>query len=143
MASWTGKAATRPEIGSYGLRADIEHLVSLNFDGRIHWVDGDAQLADGLSVHLVAGHTAGSQAVRVWTEQGWVVLAGDAAHYFEEVEQQRPFSVFVDLEGMYNSFDRLIELTEGHGVVIPGHDPRLFDRYPAVPGHEGRVFRVA
>jgi len=143
MAFWTGKPATRPEMGRHGLPADIERLVRMNFENRIQWVDGDVELRDGISLHLVPGHTPGSQAVRVRTARGWVVVAGDAAHYYEEVEELHPFSVFSDLPAMYDSLEKLATLADSRDRVLPGHDPRMFDLFPALPGHEGRVFRVA
>lgn len=144
MAFWTGKPATRREIVRHALPRDIVDVVQRNLDGRVRWVKGDVQIADGLWVHLVPGHTPGSQAIRVRTGDGWVVLAGDAAHYDEEVRARRPFAVFADLPALYDSLDRLVELAAGDpDRVIPGHDPVMFERFPAVPGHEGRVVRIA
>jgi glyoxylase-like metal-dependent hydrolase (beta-lactamase superfamily II) len=144
MAYWTGRPGSRQEISRHVLPRDVATLVELNFAGRIRWVRGDTLLADGLSLHLVAGHTPGSQAVRVRTADGWFVLAGDAAHYYEEVHEHHPFAVFADLPGMYDSFERLVELAGGDvDRVVPGHDPLMFNRFAAVSPHEGRVFRVA
>lgn len=143
MAYWTGRPASREEIARHVLPADVATLVELNFAQRIRWVRGDVELADGLSLHLVPGHTPGSQAVRVRTTDGWYVLAGDAAHYYEEVHEHHPFAVFADLPAMYESFERLVELAGGDADrVIPGHDPLMFDRFPAVSPHEGRVVRI-
>ena len=41
-----------------------------------------AQIAPGITVHRVGGHTRGLQVVRVHTRRGWVVLASDAAHFY-------------------------------------------------------------
>ena len=48
--------------------------------------DGDDELAPGLSVHHVGGHTMGLQVVRVWTRRGWVVLASDASHFYANMD---------------------------------------------------------
>jgi glyoxylase-like metal-dependent hydrolase (beta-lactamase superfamily II) len=139
---WTGPYAERGELGHHAERDDIDRLVALNSRGRMRLLDGDTELAPGISVHLTGGHTPGTQLTRVETARGPVVLAADAAHYFENVEQDRAFAVHTDLVDMYRTFDRMRELAEG-GVVVAGHDPAVLERFPAVPGLEGRAVRIA
>jgi hypothetical protein len=38
---------------------------------------------------------------------------------------------------------RLAELADSPGLVVPGHDPMVMRRYPAVPGLEGVAVRLA
>jgi len=142
IAFWTGKAATRSEIARLGSLPDLHTVLDRVYEGKVRFVRGDAQVTDGVWVHSVPGHTPGSQAVRVRTASGDLLLAGDAAHFYEEVEQSHPFSIFTDLVQMYDSFDLMNSLVPA-GRVIPGHDPRVFERHPAVPGLEGRVVRIA
>jgi hypothetical protein len=82
------------------------------------------------------------QVTLVRTAQGIVVLAADASHFFENVADDKPFAVHHDLPGMYSAFDHM-RAAATSGLVVPGHDPKLFDRFPALPGHEGRVLRIA
>ncbi len=98
-------------------------------------VSGDAELAPGLSVHLVGGHTAGMQVVRFATAAGPFVVASDAAHYYENIEDDRPFEILHDVPGMYLGFDRINELAGSPARVAPGHDPEVFTRHPPLPGH--------
>jgi glyoxylase-like metal-dependent hydrolase (beta-lactamase superfamily II) len=97
-------------------------------------LDGDAAVVPGLSVHLVGGHTAGMQVVRVRTARGYVVLASDASHFYENIEDDRPFAILHHLPGMYGAFDRIKELADGPGLVVAGHDLEVLDRYPAPSG---------
>ena len=117
--------------------------VRLNFDGRLVFVDGDAQVAPGITLHRVGGHSAGLQVVRVQTPAGVVVLASDAAHYYENLDQDRPFSTIHSLADMYGAHDRVRALAGPDGVVVPGHDPAVLERFAAVPGLEGVAVRVA
>ena len=64
-------------------RSDIDHVTG---SPRLDIVDGDRELAPGLSVHAVGGHTAGMQVVSVHTERGTLVLASDASHFYENIE---------------------------------------------------------
>ena len=53
--------------------------------------DGVVELAPGITLHPTGGHSAGLQFVRVHTRRGWVVLASDVTHFYENLETQRPF----------------------------------------------------
>lgn len=118
-------------------------LVKKIYSGRVHFHDGDAEVAPGITVHSVFGHTKGMQCVRVMTASGPVVLASDAAHYYENFEQRRPFSVTVDVEQTLRSYTRLEQLAESRAHIVPGHDPLVLDRYPALkPETIGKVHRV-
>lgn len=111
--------------------------------GRVVFHDGDAELAPGLEVHHVGGHTDGLQVVRVRTEHGWVVLASDAAHYYENLEARRPFPIVFDVPAMLAGFDRVRELAGPHGTWVPGHDPEVLRRHPAAsPGLEAIAVRL-
>ena len=107
-------------------------LVQKVFAGRVVFHDGDAEIAPGVTVHKVPGHTMGMQCVRVATETGAVVLASDATHYYENFERRRPFSVTVDLAQTLKSYNRLLQLATSPAHVVPGHDPLVLERYPAL-----------
>ena len=139
---WTGPFAERGELGHHAERDDIDRLAALEREGRMRLLDGDAELAPGITVHHTGGHTPGTQVTRVETANGPVVLAADASHYFENVEQDRAFAVHTDLVDVHRTFDRMHELAQG-GVIVAGHDPAVLERFPAVPGLEGRAVRVA
>ncbi|HEU4975053.1 MAG TPA: N-acyl homoserine lactonase family protein [Baekduia sp.] len=142
MAFWTGRHAGRAGFAHTVEPDDVAMAVRLNFDLRLAFVDGDAEVAPGVGVHRVGGHSAGLQAVAVQAESGVVVLASDAAHFYENLEQDRPFPSIHSLAGMYTAFDRLHELAGRDGVVVPGHDPAVLERFPAVPGLEGIAVRL-
>lgn len=100
-------------------------------------------MVPGVTVHHLGGHTADLQVMRVPTARGHVVLAADASHFYGNVERDRPYSIMHELPAMYDAFDRLGELADAPGLVVPGHDPRVLDRFPAVPGLEGLAVRIA
>ncbi|MGK3209248.1 N-acyl homoserine lactonase family protein [Amycolatopsis sp. MEPSY49] len=133
---WTGPWAKRIERERWLLdEAALEHVRA----GRTDLVDGDAEVVPGVSVHLVGGHTAGMQVVRVETAGGAVVLASDASHFHENIEDDRPAPLLHSMTGVYGAFDRVKELA-GAGLVVPGHDPEVLARYPPVAD---RIVRIA
>lgn len=142
LAFWTGPYAGRPEVRRYVEVDDVLRMVRLNYEGRVLMVDGVREITDGVWVRRVGGHTPGMQATVVRTAAGIVVLAADASHFFENIEEDKPFAVHTDLPGMYRAFEEMRDAA-APGFVVAGHDPALFDRFPAVPGHEGRVLRIA
>jgi len=78
--------------GAYEVE-DVVGMVRRVYEDRVRFHDGDAEIAPGISVHLVGGHTMGLQAVRVKTRSGWLVLASDASHFYANMGETRPFPI--------------------------------------------------
>ena len=112
--------------------ADVEEMVRLVFGGRVTFHNGDAELAPGISLHRIGGHTAGMQCVRVHTRRGWVVVASDTSHYYEHFENARCFPTVFDVGGTIEGYGKLRALAETAAHIVPGHDPLVMARYPAV-----------
>ena len=122
---------------------DVVQMVRRVYSGRAVFHDGDEQVAPGISVHYVGGHTMGLQMVRVWTQRGWVVLASDAAHYYANIEQSRPFPVVYNVGDMLEGHKRAYALADSPRHMVPGHDPQVLKRYPAPhPQLEGTIARL-
>lgn len=102
------------------------------YSGRVQFHAGDGEVAPGITVHHVGGHSKGMMFVRVKTARGWVVLASDAAHFYENMEQRKPFVILHSLEDMVRGWDRLYASASSPHHVIPGHDPLVMQRYPAL-----------
>ncbi|VWX61206.1 MBL fold metallo-hydrolase [Burkholderiales bacterium 8X] len=125
---------------------EIEHvagMVRLTYQDRIDFHQGDAEIAPGISLHRIGGHTAGLQSVRVHTARGWVVLASDASHYYEHFETRRCFPLVFHVGDMIEGYARLLALADSPQHVVPGHDPLVMQRYPALsPALEGIAARL-
>jgi glyoxylase-like metal-dependent hydrolase (beta-lactamase superfamily II) len=143
MAYCTGRCMCHPTLNHPFEAADVSRMVHRVFDGRVVFHDGDDQIAPGLSVHLVGGHTNGLQVVRVHTQQGWMVLASDASHLYANIEQQRPFPVVYNVGDMLEGYRRAYSLADSPQLVVPGHDPEVLRRFPAERReHEGWIVRL-
>jgi glyoxylase-like metal-dependent hydrolase (beta-lactamase superfamily II) len=110
---------------------DVVGMVRNVYAGRVRFHAGDAQLAPGISVHLIGGHTMGLQAVRVATRRGHVVLASDASHFYANMGEARPFPIVYNVADMMEGWAKLRSLADSPEHVIPGHDPLVLERYPA------------
>ncbi|MEM6887900.1 MAG: N-acyl homoserine lactonase family protein [Pseudomonadota bacterium] len=101
------------------------------YAGKVIFHEGDAQVAEGVTVHCIGGHSNGLQAVRVQTDSGPIVLASDAAHYYENFLAHKPFPIVVNLQDMLDGFDRLTSLAGDPRRVVPGHDPMVTQLFPS------------
>ncbi|MCK8784200.1 N-acyl homoserine lactonase family protein [Roseomonas sp. NAR14] len=134
MAFATGRCMCHAALR---LPFEAEHVVDAVrhlFAGRLDFHDGakegPAEIAPGITLHLVGGHSGGMQVVRVPTARGWVVLASDATHYWANIRERRPFPIVADLGAMMEGFRTCEALADGPDHIIPGHDPEVLRRFP-------------
>ncbi len=143
MSFVTGRAMTHPALRHSFKLDDVLQMVSLTYGDRVVFHAGEDQVAPGVTVHHLPGHTRGMQAVRVDTARGPVVLASDTAHYYESFEQETPFQTHENLYEMLESHRKLRALAPDNAHIVPGHDPDVLRRYPAPrPDLEGIVARL-
>ncbi|MEM7170576.1 MAG: N-acyl homoserine lactonase family protein [Pseudomonadota bacterium] len=112
------------------------------YSGRITIHNGDGLIAPGVTVHHIGGHTAGLQAVRVKTKSGWFCLASDASHYYENFLTGTPFPIVVDVAAMLDGFQTIQGLASKPSLVVPGHDPLVFDYFEPMDGLAPYVRRL-
>jgi glyoxylase-like metal-dependent hydrolase (beta-lactamase superfamily II) len=121
---------------------DVVRLVRALYADRVVFHDGEGEVAPGVTLHRVGGHSDGLQMVRVATARGPLVLAGDASHYYANMRRGNPFPIVFDLGAMVQGWRRALALAEGdEDRVIPGHDPLIRTRFRAVDG-AGEVLRL-
>ncbi|PWS37162.1 MBL fold hydrolase [Falsiroseomonas bella] len=121
---------------------DVVKLVRAVYAERVCFHDGEGEVAPGVTVHRVGGHSDGLQMVRVATARGPLVLAVDAAHYYANMERRNPFPIVYDLGAMIQGWRRARQLAGGDdSLVIPGHDPLVRERFPAEDA-AGEVLRL-
>jgi len=129
--------ATGPSMCSGFLRRpyDLDQMsqwLQELYRGRVTFHRGDEEIAPGISIHHVGGHTPGMQVVRVPTARGHVVLASDAVHYYENLAAENPFPVLVSTIDYVEALHTVTKLADGPDHIIPGHDPLVLKRFPAV-----------
>jgi len=122
---------------------DVVGVVRLNYAKRVDFLSGPAEIAPGIKVHPVGGHSVGLQFVTVNTRIGTLVLASDATHFYENLHSRRPFPAVVSTPDMYDAFEALEAAAPSPDHIIPGHDPLVMKRYPAPSKElEGIVVRL-
>ena len=94
-------------------------------------------------MHPVGGHSAGLQFVRVHTKRGWVVVASDVTHFYENMIAGRPFPTALHVGEMLEGFDALRAHAPSLQHIVPGHDPLVMKCYPPPSSNlEGVVVRL-
>ncbi|WP_142826697.1 N-acyl homoserine lactonase family protein [Planococcus soli] len=144
MMFWAGKNASRKEFRKLVEAEDVLHLVKENLEGRVDFVSGIKEIVPGITVYGTGGHSAGLQFVKVQTVEGNVILMSDVSHFYANFEQERPYPIIHDLSKMYEAFDLVRSVSDEATIRVPGHDPKVMERFPAPsPELEGIIVRIS
>ncbi len=127
----TGHYMSHPQLAHSFEVEDVCGIVRLNYAHRVVFYNGPAEVAPGITMHAAGGHSAGLQFVRVHTARGWVVVASDVTHYYENLESRRPFTTAFHVGHMLDGFEMLLAQAPTPAHIVPGHDPLVMKRYPA------------
>ena len=143
MAYATGRCMCHALLRLPFEEEDVVAMVRKVFAGRVTFHDGTSQVAPGVHVHKIGGHSKGLQCVSVKTQRGLVVLASDATHLYAHIEGGRVFPITYNVGEVLAGYDTIKKLAPSAKHIVPGHDPRVLERYPAArTGLEGWVARL-
>lgn len=128
---WTSRIAENTQFSYYSEDAEIGQLRLAHQEERLRLFTGEASPWAGLRLVEVGGHTPGQAMAYVSTNDGVVLLASDAVHFYEELERDMPFTAISDLPTMYEVFEDL-RGNQGttYDALIPGHDRDVLTRFP-------------
>jgi N-acyl homoserine lactone hydrolase len=104
-------------------------------DRRWRLLDGDIELAPGVTVLRTDGHTPGHQSLLVeLPETGPAILTGDACYWQEHLDAERVPGVVWNPSQALHSIKRLKTLARLLGArVFPGHDPEFWRTVKQAP----------
>jgi glyoxylase-like metal-dependent hydrolase (beta-lactamase superfamily II) len=123
---WTTPIAAKPLIGHFTERDELSEMSRAADAGRVCAFSGTYEVAPGVILTEVGGHTPGQCMVSVPTSDGVVLLTSDAVHFREELERDRPFVSVTDLPAAYQALQHVRDLLAQGGVdrIVTGHDPQ-------------------
>ena len=132
---YTG-AAWQPGGKSGGIEPDdVMTLVKLNTQHKVNLVDGDdREITDGIRVYTGGRHTFASQYVSVRMAAGTAVIASDNMYLYENLEKHLPIAQTFDADSNLKAQDRMKQIASRPDLVVPGHDPLVFVKFPK-PGN--------
>ncbi|CAN5124153.1 N-acyl homoserine lactonase family protein [soil metagenome] len=131
---WSSGMRDRRQFATVTEPDELDALIAAERAGRVDFVEDEAEIAPGIRLTRLGGHTPGQLVVRVETSDGPVLLASDAMHYYEEYDGDRPFVFIHDLEAMYAGFDRIRAASADDigNRIVAGHDPDVLRRFGPV-----------
>ena len=137
---YTGEAWQQKNTHGGIDKDDVLTAVKLNLEGRLTLVNGDAQeILPGITCYTGGKHTWQSQYIGVNTRQGTVILASDNMYLYENLDKHLPIAQTLDQTSNLRAQDRMRQLAAKPALIIPGHDPAEFERFPKV---SERVVRI-
>ncbi len=119
---------------------DVKALVQLNTEGRLRLVEGDnVEILPGIHAYTGARHTWASQYIGIAGNPPFV-LASDNCYLYRNLSEHKASATFSEADQPANlrNQTRMIELAGSADRVVPGHDPRQFERFPT----QGRIARI-
>ena len=120
--------------------ADAEMLFDLRQRGSVELVDGDArEILPGITVYLGGRHTWASQYVSVRTAEGTVVIASDNCYLYENLDRGVAIAQTLDAASNLAAQARMRTLAADARLIVPGHDPEVFSRFPSVREGVARI----
>lgn len=112
---------------------DMAALLKINTEGRLRFVDGDdKEILPGIRAYTGGRHTWASQFVSVATAAGTAVFTSDNVYLYENLEKRAAIAQTLDAASNLHAQDRVRTLASSPRLIVPGHDPAVFERYERV-----------
>jgi glyoxylase-like metal-dependent hydrolase (beta-lactamase superfamily II) len=140
---WIPKLHAGDLEGEFSSEDDLKPILKAEAEGRLRLVTGETEVFPGITVYPIGGHCPGELLTKIETADGGLILTVDAAHFYEQIEHEWPFFAFTSLDEMRHGLSFINELARKTGAtIVPGHDARVRDRFPAAPGAAGEIATV-
>lgn len=140
---WFGKWDNQQLEGEFTIAEHLQAVRKAEQEGRLRLISGETEVFPGITVYPVGGHCPGELLTLVRARSGPLILASDAAHFYEQIENEWPFFAFTDLGQMRAALSFITKLADETGAtVIPGHDGRVREKFPSVEGPASDIATV-
>lgn len=107
---------------------DMPTVMKYAYSKRIRYLNGDEQIAPGIRVVLIGGHTPGNQVIVVSTRKGDIVLCCDAMQLYANIKEES-VGIATNLPEALFGLEKIKQLTSSPDNLIPGHDPLLLKKF--------------
>lgn len=112
---------------------DMAALLKINTQGRLRFVEGDDQeVLPGIRCYVGGKHTRESQYCSVRLDGATAVFTSDNVYLYENLERHAPIAQTLDAASNLRAQDRIRTLASDPRLIVPGHDPLVFDRFVRV-----------
>jgi glyoxylase-like metal-dependent hydrolase (beta-lactamase superfamily II) len=112
---------------------DMQALLKINMEGRLRFVEGDDQeIIPGIRCYTGGKHTWSSQYVAAKIASGTAVFASDNIYLYENLEKRAPIAQTLDAASNLKAQDRIRTIASDPRLIVPGHDPAVFERFERI-----------
>lgn len=112
---------------------DMQALLAINTEGRLRFVEGDDQeVIPGIRCYIGGKHTRESQFCTVKIDGGTAVFTSDNVYLYENIDKHAPIAQTLDADSNLKAQDRAKSLASNPRLIVPGHDPAVFERFEHV-----------
>jgi glyoxylase-like metal-dependent hydrolase (beta-lactamase superfamily II) len=112
---------------------DVLEIVKRNTRGLVSFLRGDDDTSlSGIGFGVGGKHTWQSQFVTVQLREKAAVLASDNMYLYENLDTHTPIAQTLDAVSNLRTQDRMKSLAGEARLLVPGHDPAVFNRFPKV-----------
>lgn len=112
---------------------DVPKIVDRNLKGRLMLVEGDnIEIMPGIRVCTGSRHTFESQFVVVGSGSRAIIIASDNAWYYHNLSTLMPIPITHDAKAYSRNLKRMKKMVKDPDLIIPGHDPLVFTKFPHV-----------
>jgi glyoxylase-like metal-dependent hydrolase (beta-lactamase superfamily II) len=119
---------------------DMQALLKINVEGRLRFVEGDDQeIIPGIRCYTGGKHTWASQYVTARTATGTAVFTSDNVYLYENLAKRAAIAQTLDAASNLKAQDRIRRLASDPRLIVPGHDPAVFDRFERVADGIARI----
>jgi glyoxylase-like metal-dependent hydrolase (beta-lactamase superfamily II) len=140
---WFGKWRNNDLDSEFTIAEHLEAVHRAETEGRLRLIGAETEVYPGITVYPVGGHCPGELLTMVRSASGPKILAADAAHFYEQIENEWPFFAFTSLTEMKAALSFINKLAAETGAeVIPGHDGRVRARHTALAGQASHIATV-
>jgi len=115
-------------------KEDVQKLKDIELDGRLKLIDGDnIEIMPGIKVFTGSKHTFENQYLLVNSTSGdKILLASDAVWFYYNLENLLPIPLSFDNDAYVAAMKRMKSMVTDTKYIIPGHDNKLFSKFPEV-----------
>src|SRR5580698_4167144 len=115
-------------------KEDVKNIVAKNLEGKLTLIKGDSiEMFPGIRTFIGSKHTWESQHLLINTKTDKVILASDDCWFYYNVEHLLPITYYLfDPNAYVKQLKRMRVLQPNTSLIIPGHDPLVFSKFPKV-----------
>jgi glyoxylase-like metal-dependent hydrolase (beta-lactamase superfamily II) len=112
---------------------DVLKIVQRNLNKKLTLVKGDdIEILAGIKVFTGSKHTYESQYVLVGSGSDKVIIASDNAWFYYNLISLLPIPLTLDAKAYSENLKRMKTMVTNIDLIIPGHDPLVFSKFPSV-----------